>query len=248
MTRGAAENVLARLRELIVSESYGPGRRLPTERVLAEELGVNRATLRKALAWLEAEGAISRRVGRGTFVGIPPEAPETIASKASPSELMDARLALEPVVAREAALRARRDDLETLRLCVVRSEAADDYGGFEEWDVAFHRALAEATQNPIFRMVMEVMRQMRSSAEWDRLKRGSFNAELLELYRAEHRAILHAIEARDPGAAATAMFRHVQTVSNAITGSHWTTGADKAVPSTPQNGTRLSAAEDEKPT
>lgn len=224
--KGAAEDVLAKLRNLLGSETFPPGKRLPTERALSYELGVNRATLRKALAQLEAEGAITRHVGRGTFAGVPPEAPETMASKASPIELMDARLALEPVVAREAALRARKEDLDRLRVCLVRSEAADEYASFEQWDVAFHRALAEATQNPIFSMVMEVMRQMRSSPEWDRLKRASFDPTLRDLYRAEHRAILDALEARDHGAAASAMFQHMQTVRDAIAGGVWA-NADK---------------------
>lgn len=225
--KNATEDVLAELRNLLRSEAFPPGKRLPTERALSEMLGVNRATLRKALAHLEAEKVITRHVGRGTFVGVPPETPETMASKASPIELMDARLALEPVVAREAALRARKENLEQLRVCLTRSEAADEYASFEEWDVAFHRALAEATQNPIFVMVMEVMRQMRGSAEWERLKRASFNPELRNRYKDEHRAIFQAVEARDHDAAAVAMFQHMQTVRDAIAGSVWAPNAAK---------------------
>ena len=57
----------------------GAGARLPTERQLAADLGVTRSGIRHALAALEAEGLISREVGRGTFLrGIPParRAPE----------------------------------------------------------------------------------------------------------------------------------------------------------------------------
>lgn len=219
-----SDRVLADLRALIASGELRSGSRLPPERQLAERLRVNRGTVRKALARLELEGAVSRHVGRGTFVGAPPAAAAAIAGSASPMELMDARLSLEPVIAREAALRARKDDLARLRLCVRRFGEEEEFAGFEEWDVAFHRAVAEATQNPIFLTVMEVLRGMRSTEEWERLKRASFGAPLRRRYRAEHQAILAALEMRDPAAAAAAMVRHMQTVRMAVSGS-WPEGS-----------------------
>ena len=217
--RVSAADLHGQLRDLIAGGELRPGGRLPPERSLAERLKVNRATLRKALARLEAEGAITRHVGRGTFVGKAPLAPDAIAGTASPMELMDARLTLEPVMAKEAALRARKEDLKALQLCMVRFDQADQYAEFEEWDVAFHRAIAEATQNPILVMVMEVMRRTRSTEEWDRLKRASFTPALRDQYRDEHRLILRALEMRDQAGAAAAMFKHMQTVRMAISGT-----------------------------
>src|SRR5262249_23777231 len=61
-----------RLAEIILADSRragrGPGSRLPTERQLAADLGASRTTVRRALAVLEADGYISREVGRGTFL------------------------------------------------------------------------------------------------------------------------------------------------------------------------------------
>ena len=61
-----------RLAELILAESaragLGPGSRLPTERRLAADMGASRTSIRHALAVLEAQGHISREVGRGTFL------------------------------------------------------------------------------------------------------------------------------------------------------------------------------------
>src|SRR5579864_2178388 len=59
-----AELILERCSEA----SARPGGRLPTERQLASDLGVTRTMIRHALAVLEAEGRISREVGRGTFI------------------------------------------------------------------------------------------------------------------------------------------------------------------------------------
>jgi GntR family transcriptional regulator, uxu operon transcriptional repressor len=66
-----------RLAELILSGArqagQGPGSRLPTERQLAADLGVTRSSVRHALAILEAQGRISREVGRGTFLRDAPQ-------------------------------------------------------------------------------------------------------------------------------------------------------------------------------
>src|SRR6516165_6500025 len=68
-----------RLAEVILASSrragLGPGSRLPTERQLAADLGATRTTIRRALAVLEAEGHISREVGRGTFLRDAPWTP-----------------------------------------------------------------------------------------------------------------------------------------------------------------------------
>lgn len=217
----ASDRVFAELRRLLQAEGMAPGARLPTERALSGRLGVNRASLHKALARLEMEGAVIRQVGRGTFASAPTRAPEPVAGSASPIELMEARLTLEPAIIGEAALRARKPDLQRLELCLVRSEARDDFRGFERWDIAFHHALAAATQNPILVLVMEVMRTMRSTPEWDRLKRDSFTPQLRDRYRDEHRAILRTLEARNPAGAARAMTRHMQTVRAAVSGDPW---------------------------
>jgi GntR family uxuAB operon transcriptional repressor len=82
MAKQAADDAMGparrreRLAELILAESrragLGAGSRLPTERQLANTLGASRTSVRHALAMLEAEGLISREVGRGTFLRQPP--------------------------------------------------------------------------------------------------------------------------------------------------------------------------------
>lgn len=214
----ADRDVSAQVRRLIAEGELQPGQRLPPERVLAERLKVNRGTLRKALTRLEIEGLITRQVGRGTFVGLPQASTAEVAQIASPMELLDARAAMEPVIAKEAALRARREHVERLGLCIARSEESDVFETFEEWDIAFHRALAEATQNPILIMIMDVMRQMRMQEDWNRLKRASFSSTRLETYRRQHREILTAVKQRDPIAAAEAMSAHIRLIRTGLDG------------------------------
>src|SRR3546814_18575365 len=101
----SAAHVLDRIREMIGQGELAPGSRLPPERELAERLRVNRGTLRKALARLEYEGAITRPVGRGTIIGHPPTTANAHANAAPPIGLMDARVARQTVIARGAARR-----------------------------------------------------------------------------------------------------------------------------------------------
>ena len=86
-----------RLAELILAESaragLGPGSRLPTERKLAADMGATRTSIRHALAVLQAQGHISREVGRGTFLRQDPDPREH--SAGTPA-------AIRPVAARPA--------------------------------------------------------------------------------------------------------------------------------------------------
>src|SRR5689334_8011621 len=97
-----------RVRDVIVNGAadgkLAPGAKLPTERELARRCALRRNAVRRTLAQLEAEGAITRHVGRGTFLAGPaPHEPGQIAtdsvSHTSPAELMEARLAVEPALA-----------------------------------------------------------------------------------------------------------------------------------------------------
>lgn len=62
------QDIRAFLLEVVAQGAVGPGGKLPTERELAARFALPRNTVRKTLAQLEAEGAITRHVGRGTFL------------------------------------------------------------------------------------------------------------------------------------------------------------------------------------
>src|SRR3954464_1406187 len=95
------EQIAERLADDIRSGVLVPGERLLSERDLARTLEVSRASVREALASLALSGVVETRPGAGTFVvGVPPSEPP---HHASPSAVLEARLALEPAVARLAA-------------------------------------------------------------------------------------------------------------------------------------------------
>src|SRR6201999_2865200 len=93
-------------------------------------------------------------VGRGTFFGARPREGEVdtsprAAASANPRELMEARIAIEPQLARLAASYATADDVVRLARCVERTVAAPDAKLFQTFDADLHRAVAEAPHNPV---------------------------------------------------------------------------------------------------
>src|SRR3990172_1313730 len=106
----ATQGALTQLRAWLAQRDLPANSRLPAERELCAVLGVSRGELRKALAVLEEHGELWRHVGKGTFSGSRPvEEPFDIAAIAratNPREVMRARLVIEPLLAREAALNA----------------------------------------------------------------------------------------------------------------------------------------------
>src|SRR5580700_4765007 len=105
---------LNKLRDLI----NGGSERLPPERTLAQKFGVSRRMVRAALERLESEGQISRRRGSGTFVSGSEGEVDGLLSHAiemtNPVEVLEVRLTVEPMLARLAAVRASKTDIEKL--------------------------------------------------------------------------------------------------------------------------------------
>ena len=131
MIDGETQGVLTQLRAYLAHGAGSPG---PACRPSGcwPRSSVSRGTLRKALADLEVEGLIWRHVGRGTFVGNRPvetvqDLGEVTRRIANPAGVMEARLSLEPELARLAALHATPADLDELAKCVRQSREAGDW-------------------------------------------------------------------------------------------------------------------------
>ncbi|HEY8370787.1 MAG TPA: FadR/GntR family transcriptional regulator [Thermodesulfobacteriota bacterium] len=212
----ALERTLAELRRLLASGRYPVGSRLPAEREFAVTLRVGRSTLRKALAVLEADGKIWRHVGQGTFVGRTPPGqaiePVVDVQGASPREVLDARLVLEPAIAQFAAVSARPEDIAYLRRCLEKREAATDPETYEFWDHTLHRAIAEATHNPLLVAFLEIVSRLRREPGWKAYRLSTLTPERRARSALQHRAIVDAIAARNARDAFEAMRTHIDTI------------------------------------
>jgi DNA-binding FadR family transcriptional regulator len=190
-----------------------PGERLATERELAAQFSASRSIVRAALAELDKAGKITRRVGRGTIV-VAPAAPERGLPllDASPVELMEFRLALEPGLAEAITLHASERDLRAIRDCVDGGDAATRWEEWEHWDRSFHRHLVAATHNRLAISVYEAVIAVRHETPWIKLKQGHTDQDKWRKYQLEHRQIAEALLVRDAGAASDAIRSHLLKV------------------------------------
>ncbi len=201
--QSVAEEIAGQLRDLILRGAYAPGDKLPPERNLAKELGVNRSSLREALKKLEHLGLVKIRQGDGTRVldfmqtgGIDlvshlvPLAQE--GGAALLRDVLEFRRIYGREVTRLAAARCDEQDLVRLR---ELADAADVAGGAEEilrLDFEFYVALTHASKNRVFGLLINTTRQAV-------LNYASFFVHFVstEAVRRHHRALIKALAKRD---------------------------------------------------
>ncbi len=214
--RGLAELIRARF-EL---PGFAPGGRLPTERRLADELGVSRTQVRHALAVLEAEGRISREVGRGTFLR-PPESRQRAGAPlagtgadagVSPADVMAVRRLLEPQVLPLVVAWATQRDFDEFERCLEGGAVAGNYEEFEVWDFALHHAIVAASRNPLLVSMYGFVERAREGEIWGSLKRRGDTRERRAAYQADHVELVRALCARELDRAVAAMDAHLARV------------------------------------
>jgi DNA-binding FadR family transcriptional regulator len=213
--RRLADILYGQLLKQIVDNDMPEDSRLPSESEIARMFGASRPVVREALLRLQVDGLVYSRKGAGTFVRTRP--PSRLTEFADPSLVAsylrcnEARIAVESEAARLAAMRRTPARLDALReaadaLGVAFAEAR--VGGAE--DFAFHRAIAEATENELFpRLLGELADLMHGSMMMGLgLTRAGSEVRRQQVLR-EHRQIVDAIAARDADAAAVFMRFHL---------------------------------------
>lgn len=211
------QEVLDRLIAQLSNGAYAPGDKLPSERELMRQFGVGRPAIREAMQSLDRMGLITVSHGERARVAVPNARTviDQVATTArhilhtSPQtleHLIQARLFFEVGMVQIAASSATDDDIERLRARLDdHRRSLKDLGRFLEMDKLFHREIAAVTGNPIYVAVSQAV------FEWLE----EFHVELVrapgaeQITLAEHTAIIEAIAARDPAAAARAMEQHL---------------------------------------
>ena len=221
----AAGEAVTDLRDYITSNGLKPGERLPAERALTAQLGVTRNTLRKALDALERDGIIWRHVGKGTFIAATSDdldkmtkSPVELGRQLTPFKMMRARLAIEPAIAREAAINASGDVIARLKDTIQRMRAAPNWKQYETQDDVFHREVAEASDNLLLLSVFDQLNMVRRAVAWGAVKRHSVRPPADHGSFAEHEDLVLSITNRDPAAAHEAMRKHLRSVAERLFG------------------------------
>ncbi|MFF9489372.1 FadR/GntR family transcriptional regulator [Streptomyces sp. NPDC014676] len=208
----AMEAVLSHLRDAIERGEYAIGDKLPSEAELCRALEVSRPVLREALRALQTMGLTVSRTGKGTFVVADAVEDPTFGDYAA-GDLLEVRRHIEIPVAGYAAERRTPENLDRLTRLLDRMERETDTAAWVAMDTLFHLAVAEAAQNPVFRRVIEEIR--------DALARQSaFLNELggrREQSDREHRAIVEALADGSAHDAVEAMTHHLDRVETTLT-------------------------------
>ncbi len=213
-----AADIAGFLRKQITSAQFALNDRLPPERTLAGQFGVARGTIREALKQLEDTAFVERRAGSGTYVTYSDrDETRSIVETARPLELIDARFALEPQMVRLAVLHATEFDLAKAEAHLQTMETCgSDALAFADADDRFHLALARCSQNALIVWMMEKMHEVRSHAQWARMRTITLDAEIIEHYNRQHRSIIDAIRSRDAGAAGRLMKEHLESARRSL--------------------------------
>jgi GntR family transcriptional repressor for pyruvate dehydrogenase complex len=208
----AAEQVVRHVRELVERGELSVGDRLPAERMLAQQTGVSRSSVRVGLRALSAMGVIQSRHGAGTFIHAAPslesEPLHFLAALhgVSRDSMFEARRTLEVGVAALSAERATGEDLVSISEEVTSMFASlDDPLAFLVHDIKFHRAVAAASGNPILASLVDMLSGIFYETRRANVHRATDLRESADM----HRRIYHAIRGHNPIVARTLMNEHL---------------------------------------
>jgi len=221
--------------ELIDNNEFPPGSRLPSERDLAEQLQVSRASVREAIIALEVIGLVDVKVGNGVTVKARPSNHEPVMQQAGrnqwldldtdlpikldlstelpPFSLLQARRLIEPEAAALAALHASDQELLAIREAYLQN-CEDNRAGSRDHpgDRLFHIRIAQSCGNPAYGFMMGYLLGHRYGSMFRTLQAHYTPDDMPDTSEVEHLAILRALEKRDSKAARQAMKAHIDRV------------------------------------
>jgi len=209
-----AEEIVQQLRGLILRGHYATGEKLPPERKLAEDLGVNRASLREAIKALEQMGLVKTRQGDGTRVldfmqtagvELVSHLVAGAADGTSSVDMLDDVLEFRRIFARDvaalAAERATAEQIAKLEELAQRAESDQSSDELLKLDFEFYLELTRAARNRVFQLLINTIRAAVQS-------HAAFFAQVspqAQVVRQHHREVLTAVKARQPEKAAAAV-------------------------------------------
>ncbi len=214
-TARLSDRLAALIEAQIDGGTLAPGDRLPTEQQLAAAHGVSRTVVREAVHQLKSQGLVRSRQGSGVYVTEPPAHralafdPKVLESMDAVVQMVEVRRVIEGEMAALAASRATRAQVSKMKRLLASIDTISAEGGLAvDEDLAFHRAIGEATGNPQFVRLLGILEAYLRDAMTVTKGYESQRASFVAQSRREHLAIVSAIEAGSPKAARAAAIEH----------------------------------------
>jgi GntR family transcriptional repressor for pyruvate dehydrogenase complex len=221
--------IVSQIRSRILDGDLKTGDKLPPERVLAQEFGTSRASIREALSALEMLGLVESKSGYGNFIktdgnetSIDGELFKGLLKEHSPYEIFESRLELEPTLAALAAKRATTDEKNKLKDALSKlahltkkmsqgtEKLHDNIEAYMEEDRKLHLLIGRTAHNSVLFTVFSGVNLMMNEIQWKTLKTKSIcKPGNLISYHKLHEGIVEAICNVDSKAARKHMRKHI---------------------------------------
>jgi GntR family transcriptional repressor for pyruvate dehydrogenase complex len=216
------DQVIEEIKNKIKSGDIKKGDRLPSEREMAESLGVSRTSVREALRALEVVGLVESRQGAGNYIKtnfdnslFEPISVMFMLQESSPKEMYDLRETLELQCARLSAKNIEDNELDLLTAILDRMYIAENEEESLKLDIKFHYLIAKSSRNVLLLNVLEVISQLVDEFiqkfRMQILHAGNTKENLLEI----HENIVRALKLRDESKAYNAMLEHFELIRKA---------------------------------
>ncbi|UKA53318.1 FadR family transcriptional regulator [Arthrobacter sp. FW305-BF8] len=208
-----ADEVTAKLREMIQTGEWPLQQRIPSETELMTGLGVSRGTLREAVKALAHSGMLEVRRGDGTYVRATSEisgAARRLYKEHTDEHVLEVRVGLDTQAARLAARHATADDVAAMRVLLTDGEEAwraEDFARWARADWGFHERVAQASGNPLLHELYVSFGDVFHADLLKQHRRPGFNG----LPQAGHGELVNAIEAHDSEAAVASVHRNLNS-------------------------------------
>jgi GntR family transcriptional repressor for pyruvate dehydrogenase complex len=208
------DKVISKIKELIKSGVLKPGDRLPAERKMAQDFGFGRTNIREALHKLEFYGIIKTLPQSGSVInGLDIQTLDGLISDVLNLQsydffsLVETRLVLEVNSAKLCAERWNESDMKAIEKAHTNYLKYFETPAKVSYDFAFHRAIAEASHNPVFKaMLLVVTPDIMTIYHKERI------CATNTIAGDEHEQILNSLKQRDSDMAASLMTQHLQGI------------------------------------
>ena len=208
--KSLSDEIVFQIKEMIADGRLKPNQKLPTEQELCKAFSVGRTTVREALMALTALGLVKRNK-HNSYVTDVAEHPlrefylQLMTDHYDVSQLYEARLMLEGLVARLACQRVSEEQLQQLE-ALNRQMQSDDVEEYIRADIAYHNLIMLAADNRVLYEMYQVIRLLLEKSQREIAQQ----EEVRATSRAQHREIWEALKKRDGDAAMSRMNQHIR--------------------------------------
>lgn len=214
MNRLLYEDIAEQIEEQIYNDVLKDGEKLPSERELAADYAVSRNVIREAIGTLREKGFVIVKPGKGAYVtknnnGIVTETLKRMlrGDDSTGEDILEVREALEMAIIRKAVHKAAPENIDTLKAIYKKMDARrGDINSFIKEDANFHMALAKATQNRIFSLLIHSFYELTEGSIFALTRLTPYSVDDGQKH---HHDLIRALEKRNEELAVSTIRNHI---------------------------------------